>query len=636
MAGIRVIGSATQLLAYHGYVDYDKFVEAIAQSTELGTVNVKDINNFSMQGGIYVTDNGRICDTFDKADERCALYKIVPTGLTLKYSNKHLFASFIKIKEHWEGVYLSTAERLFTMYKEHYSGSDFCDQYLDVFCNGEDKQLIGFGLKDLLGIKEETQESGTEVTSDEARLNELNLAISNAERELKSSKKSKSNKNKIKSKLDKMKASRTQLIKKINKSNAASKTDANNNGTNEEESKSVVENDKISTEQAEEAVISDKRVCVDNSEKEDSQLVNSDVTHESIEITDSEKANEPETIEEEPVADEQTIANESIEQLESVDNNTTEETVVQMDDIDYTLDEEDINSLDISVDVPKSTSSTSITGHKLIDVGNKNPILNAANLKQIATLAEEIYGKLLIKEDWADNNFARLCFYIKSIVLYIEECKRRNRNIDGIVYSSNGSKALININLIDEYGNFIYIIDHSAKEYDLYKKVFTVMQSKTSLLDEGFELKSVKALPEALKFVESPSELVFCGNMDDFDLEDEEHLNHIINERRYRFPEKYKNTPCKNICDMVRTSIEQAIKISKIDYRYIVPMYNTKMLEVEFLIPLHLDTHYGQTQELAIIVTNKRGLWKIFTILPTADACEHARLISNVKDNWIS
>lgn len=141
-------------------------------------------------------------------------------------------------------------------------------------------------------------------------------------------------------------------------------------------------------------------------------------------------------------------------------------------------------------------------------------------------------------------------------------------------------------------------------------------------------------MPKRFKFVSDNRDLVFNSTMDEFDLIDTEHLNHIINERRSRFPEKYANESCKNLADKIKISIEQAIEMQEVNYKYIVPMYNLATQEIEFLIPMHLDTTYGQKPELCIIVAKKNGLWKIFTIISSDLAYSNARLISKVCTTW--
>ena len=632
MAGIRVIGSATQLLAYHGFVEYDKLIANIAQATELGAINVKDINEYSMRGGIYIDRNGSIATNFDKDAEREATYKVVPTGLTQKYSGKKLFASFFKCHGRWDGVYLGTASKIYTRYKEHYSGDDFCAEHERLFCEDETRDLIGFGIKSLLGETLEDIAKSAESTeeTDESKIANLDKAIASAEKELKAGKKSKSNRIKLQNKINRMKSSRNELLNSINEKKATNELADNNVNIvdkAEESSQKTVKDNKVNAKSIDNKKTVEKEATSTHTENKHSMNTIASNETSTKEVTKAE-------IKSITSVEDSSYNDDYVEES----NQEAKQRLKSQKIAKASEKKQDANIKDgVKQEESKPNTSLSISGHKLTtSAEDESPVFNANKFTQLKLVAEEIYDKLLVKEDWANEDYARLCFYIQSIIYYVQNKALANKDIEGVICSINNDKALINTNLIDNYGNFIYIIDHNYMSFDFNKKPITVMKSKSSLIDEGFDIKSIKILPEVLKFVESPSELIFDGDINDFDLEDEEHLNHIINERRYRFPDKYSNVSCKLICDKIRTSIEQAVKISKIDYRYVIPMYNIRLLEVEFLIPLHLDTHYGQTPELAIIVTNKNGLWKIFTILPTADACENARLISNIKDSWIS
>ena len=132
-------------------------------------------------------------------------------------------------------------------------------------------------------------------------------------------------------------------------------------------------------------------------------------------------------------------------------------------------------------------------------------------------------------------------------------------------------------------------------------------------------------------FRESISSLI-----DEFDLEDDYRLNHIINERRDRFPEEYANVPSDIICDKIKSAIHKAIKISSRDYKYIVPMYNLKTNKIQYLMPLHLDRSIDEAPELTIVIGERNGFWCVYTILNTDDAYDNARLLCRPDNTWLS
>lgn len=143
--------------------------------------------------------------------------------------------------------------------------------------------------------------------------------------------------------------------------------------------------------------------------------------------------------------------------------------------------------------------------------------------------------------------------------------------------------------------------------------------------------------PEPLRFYNTIDELLLSASIDDFDLSDINRLNHIINERRDRFPERYKTQNEDQIAEKLKTAIETALKISKRDYKYIVPMYNLQQDRIQYLMPLYLDNPIDDVPELVLVVGKnpKYNLCSIMTIISREDAYMNARLIARPDATWL-
>lgn len=297
----------------------------------------------------------------------------------------------------------------------------------------------------------------------------------------------------------------------------------------------------------------------------------------------------------------------------------------------------------------KDNVSLDITTFGCSEKANKekkcnNPVVSLNRVHQKVTynkalrLYKEIYDRLAYKEKFGDSNYYRLSFYIKSLFKAIEGQRVYTElRGNGYLYSSDFKNLLINTGLIDTYGNFIYlIIQSNTLELQDINTVCRVMHSKSELLHYGFDREEIKQLPEKFNFVSDVSELIFSASLEDFDLDDESHFNHIINERIHRFPKEYQSNGQRNICDKIKSSVEHAIKISKVDYRYIVPKYDIASKSIQFIVPLYLDSTYGQRPELTLVVAKRDGIWKVFTVLSVEDAYDNARLVSNPSNMWMS
>ena len=681
MAGIKVIGNASQLLAFHGEVDTHKALSTISQSTELTLIDISDINKASETGGLYVMENGEMLDEYDDFSEKEAKYKIVPTGLFHKYSNRPLFASFCKSKGVWKGVYIATAEKLFDMYSTFYNSPDFVRDYVTHFCGeNENRAIRAFGLKaileqDSIVYSDDSDEANMTVIKKKSRVEECEKSLEKLRKSLNSGKKSRSDKVKIQRRIDRMEK---ELIK-------AKKAEGIVDAVEKPVLKELVVEKPVLKEQVEESdvgEVNEEPMVGDKEQVEESTVTSDDKNEEDKEMPRVKTAETPvlevehlvvikseETVEEKPKKKrgrrkkEDILAEQALKAMqEKVQEENIEvpvEVVVEKEKVTTTVVENtkaveevvettkveavEVKAMPVNVEVPVEKTVEKVKSDYVSIVGQDGtgeikPELSVSEAKQLHDISVEIYNKLLYKENFADNNFRRLSFYIKGMLIYLDTKKGKtveNRGT-GYVYSEDKRKLLFNTNLIDTYGNFIYVIDHTPNTTQYFKKRLSIMQSKTGLIEEGFKLEDIRKLPGTVQFVKDPRDCVFTGKIDDFDLEDDEHLNHIINERRMRFPDSYKDVSCKNICDKLKTSIEQAIRISEIDHRYIVPLYNIVHDEVEFMIPFHLDTHYGQRPELAIIIANKRGLWKIFTVLHVEDAYDNARLLCNHGNTWLS
>lgn len=672
---MQVIGKMKQLLGSHGDVDTEKVTGAITVLTELSVLNIAEVNKASEGGGLYVARDGEILETYDSYAEGRATFKIVPTGLRTKFNNTPLVASFVKSKGTWVGALIDIPERIFKNYKKAYGHGGFNEQYVEIFC-GENhgRDITGFGLNHLLHPDDITEEINGDTPELIDQISNLKNALDKAEKCLLDKSMNKSKRKKAEEKVANLKKQIASLENKaqIIKDNVVESEDHDIDTAVSEEQhveelievtistevstidEPVVENDEhleeIKDETENDDDTEDTNVNINNiEESSDNQTDVIDNVEEISENTEAatEQEQEPET---EPVPED---TRQAIDRLKAIRQRTKVRGKVSVKANDEaeekTADVEVAEQPDSNEDKP---SETVVAEHEPIKVTKQTRTIDKATENEMwAEIGEdvsdkelelksefvtELYNKLMDKENWAKDNGKWLLEYIKGLVICIDNYRKlRRKDNNGYVLSDGGKKMLFNTGLIDTYGNFIYIIDHTASTRTPFeKRVLTIVKSKSSLLDEGFTLDKIKVMPKRFKFVSDNRDLVFNSTMDEFDLIDTEHLNHIINERRSRFPEKYANESCKNLADKIKISIEQAIEMQEVNYKYIVPMYNLATQEIEFLIPMHLDTTYGQKPELCIIVAKKNGLWKIFTIISSDLAYSNARLISKVHTTW--
>lgn len=245
----------------------------------------------------------------------------------------------------------------------------------------------------------------------------------------------------------------------------------------------------------------------------------------------------------------------------------------------------------------------------------------------------EIYKRLIIKEYWAKSKPGanRISKYLDAVCSKIQFNIKKNVD-NGYIINSDKSGIIINTGLLDKYMNdiFVYFKIEGEKFIEPW-----IIDSKRDMVQKGFDKEQVKNMPKPVRFYNSTEELIFHGDINDFDIEDGNRLNHIINERRKRFPAEYANLSPDVICSKLKTAIERAVKISERDYKYIVPMYNSSEDKLQFLIPLHIEKSIEEAPELVLVVFKVDGFYTVGTILNTGEAYDNARVIAKPGNTWL-
>jgi len=619
----KIIGNMRSLFSMHGEVDAEKALKAIEYMTEASSIDIDKLNKASEVGLLYIRGDGKMLETADKVDEQSAKYKIVPTGLNLRFTKYPLFASFIKMNGFWEGTFIGTGIQLFEMYKKHYTNvnSPFNNDYKKVF--GEDNKELsiqGFGLKEILDNRKQQDDEliyqdTIEDTSE--NITAIEKAIEKAKKEANNSKNKRSQVTKAQRKAARLEAHLRKL-----------KNDEKKKIKGEEQ---VIEEDAL------------KNDTVTEENNNSSRLAEVIKWLEVPEIEDVQESFEDQATKDfkqrlhNSIGAENNIKSDFMEQNALINNEDTP----KPDENKAKIESE------VIVDSDSALKQNDVTSEELLktmdhdyieELGNGETTEFKYEIGLKLDLMQDIYDKLLIKEYWQIDNKNRIGFYLSGIFLLISMDKENNGVAikgNGYVMSKDLSKQVVNIGLIDKYGNDIYLVDHTPYIHNFYLKKVTLLTNKALLLDWGFDINDIRKLPQPVKFVDNASSYIFDGYIEDFDLNDSVHFKHIIEERISRFPEKYRNESIKVLSDKLKQAIEQAIKISKSNFLYIVPKYNFERNQIQFLIPFYFDRSMDDQPELTIVVGKYNGLWQVYTVLHTDDAYDDARLIFRPSSNWL-
>lgn len=243
-----------------------------------------------------------------------------------------------------------------------------------------------------------------------------------------------------------------------------------------------------------------------------------------------------------------------------------------------------------------------------------------------------------VAEPWSFSNRPSACKYpiLKS---YLENIfgKLRRETMAGatnkIVQSADGHYILFNTNLPDTFGKDILIMAEVRKkvngeEYFENPSMFTKGVSEMRRL--GF---SVENTPQPASFFEDVNEVIFQSS---WTIDSSfEHLDHIIQDNRSRFPKEYQEKDPVRVAGDLEQGINMAVRMAKRNFKYIAPMYRPQKDCIQMLMPIYLSGSYRDAPDFALVLTPDNGIYIPETILPIDGAYQNARLIAMPDEAWL-
>lgn len=205
---------------------------------------------------------------------------------------------------------------------------------------------------------------------------------------------------------------------------------------------------------------------------------------------------------------------------------------------------------------------------------------------------------------------------------------------DKIIFNEDHSKALFNTNLIDKFGGDLKIAGSLLEiSNKYYLSELEISPSTRNLKNMGFDTSKNPIPPMFFKDI---NEIIFhCDWEIDEDLEKYEH---IIEERKERFPKKYQELTADDLGQRLKNAIQLAKKIAQRNYKFIVPMYYPTARRIQLLMPIYLETSYSSHPDFALVLTPHPNdeLYTPETILGLDEVYQDARLIAKPEESWLN
>jgi hypothetical protein len=261
----------------------------------------------------------------------------------------------------------------------------------------------------------------------------------------------------------------------------------------------------------------------------------------------------------------------------------------------------------------------------------------------LENFVKEIYNNLMLKETWEENNFKKLKNYITSLA-NAALSKLKNKTLSDIYYKkwnyNSTEYILLNSKLLDKFGNWIYILykvrkkydrDNNRVSFDLFEPI--MINSSRQLITYGLQINLKDVQP--IQFYEKKEDLIFEGNIEEFDLEDTIILSHMLEDRADRLPESLQKRSPFEQSSIIKSSIEYAVNISKFNYNFIIPCFFITEDKMQYLVPIFEKVGIDEKACNAIIVNKVNEIYILNTILTIEDAYNMARLISIPSATWL-
>lgn len=256
-------------------------------------------------------------------------------------------------------------------------------------------------------------------------------------------------------------------------------------------------------------------------------------------------------------------------------------------------------------------------------------------------LCNEFFDELAgasMKEPWEyknrkDENFNKpiLKSYLEhelNRLFYESEQEHRDKKI---IFNKKGTHVLFNTNLLDRYGNDIFIVGAVVKD-DRNQVCISKLRrcnKEVRLGELGFDRDS--RFPAPPEFFKDVNEIVFHS---DWRIEND--YEHIIGERKPRFPENYKDSSEITLGNKLASAIEFARKIAQRNYKFIVPMYYPRKHRIQLLMPIYLELDSNSLPDFALVLTPSDNSYIPETILELEEVYQDARLIAKPDESWLN
>jgi cold shock CspA family protein len=260
---------------------------------------------------------------------------------------------------------------------------------------------------------------------------------------------------------------------------------------------------------------------------------------------------------------------------------------------------------------------------RLVTVDERMPLERFAFLPRWDERLEQL-SKIAQEEDWnyQHTSSTHLRPILHSYLHYTFKRVEQEGKVSFATDTATTQKlACFNTGLVTRFYEPVYAVfrENAQKDADarwVLSGFFTESQTPMTLFATH---------PERANYFEDPTELLY-----DRRLKLVKNVNHIIEHRLMRFPQRYRDNPM-NLPAVLGMAVDQAERRVIANYKTAIPQYNHG--RIQLLLPLCLED--PRRADLALVVGREGAVYKGYTVLTLDMAYNNARLLTRPDDEWL-
>lgn len=203
-----------------------------------------------------------------------------------------------------------------------------------------------------------------------------------------------------------------------------------------------------------------------------------------------------------------------------------------------------------------------------------------------------------------------------------------------------GNCPISRCRLMDTFGRPIYLVDYAWDEQSTLINVdrmfITSNWEKACVMYNKGKAKKYRfgKPPAPVHMVGEQQKLVFDYDRPLCDL-DTYTLNHIVNDRRMRWPEQYRHLSEAQLSDLLKFGAKRAFELATMDMSVAIPRINGDITKVNFMLPFRINTNDGELPEAVLLLDTKQNQYRVCTMLTVQQGWVCARALMNPEMTWL-